>query len=138
MSQTVFGIFDLTFFSPPMELQVHFVKHSKTRGADGVTETFQASVRLAGEFPVKIKKSVHDIPDCVSPLGNMKIFIGYQLGDGEAIVYLHHADFFSWIADTGVFIGLGAALAGGEKVIPVPVIICHFLAATQRQLKRLD
>ena len=68
----------------------------------------------------------------------MKVLHRDQLRDGKAVVNLHHADFFLGIGDAGFLVCLLAAFAGGDEMVPVPIVVSHLLAGAQRQLQRLD
>ncbi len=50
--QTEPGIGNLALVRAAVELQVHFVEHSQPRRADGMAETFQPAVHLAGDLAV--------------------------------------------------------------------------------------
>ena len=58
MRQPEFGVLELAFVSPALELQVHFVEHANSGAPDGMPEQLQPTVDLAGYFPIIIVKAV--------------------------------------------------------------------------------
>ena len=56
--QTVSRIFELTLVRPPLKLQVHFINHPQSRGADGMSEALETSVDLGRDFAVPVVHAV--------------------------------------------------------------------------------
>ncbi len=50
--QPVPGILNLPFADNTMRLQIHFIEHAESRGPDGMAETLESPVGLAGDLPV--------------------------------------------------------------------------------------
>src|SRR5579862_8052506 len=55
------GRFELARAGAALKLQVHLVEHAQARGADGMTEAFQAAVDLARQLAVGVVEAVHDV-----------------------------------------------------------------------------
>ena len=54
MGQSEFGIFELSFPSPAMELEIHFINHSQSRRADWMAKALEAAVDLTGNFSIRV------------------------------------------------------------------------------------
>ena len=99
-----------------------------------MAETFQTAVDLTGDLAVTVENPVHHIAPGPPPFGNVQIFHGNQLRYGKAVVHLHHADLFLWMGDPRFLVSFGAALAGSNEMVTVPIVIAHFLTTAERQL----
>ena len=138
MCQPVSGIFKLALAGTPVELQIKLIEHSEAGCPDGMAETLQAAVHLAGNFTVPVVKPIHHIPIGPPSLRDVKIFHGDQLGNRKTVMDLQHVDLFPGSLNAGLFIGRNAAFAGGDKMVTVPVVIAQLLPAAQCQLKGLN
>src|SRR5271157_1958299 len=104
-----------------------------------MAEALQPTVHLAWDpVTVTIVKPVKSVLYGLAPFRNMEILVCDQFRDGEAVVDFHHADFFPWISDTGLFVRSEAALVRSHKMVPVPTVESHLFAAAEGQLERLD
>ena len=103
-----------------------------------MAKALESAVRLAGDAAIEVKKAIQDVLDRPTPFRDMQVLHGYQFGDGETVMHLHHADLLTGVGDARLFIGYAAALGRGHKVVAVPFVVAHLLSAAESQLQRFD
>ena len=68
MRQAIFWIIDLTVPCSPMQLKVHLIYHSQSGRTNGVAETLEPAVNLAGNHSIGIEESIQAVFDSLPPL----------------------------------------------------------------------
>lgn len=120
------------------ELKIHLVDHAKPRSADGMAETFESTVDLAGDRAVMVVEAVQDIAGGLAARGDAEIFHRDEFGDREAIVDFHHGDLFAGMGDASLGVSALACDAGREKRRAIPTVVGHLLAVAEGHLECFD
>src|SRR5262245_3047731 len=121
-----------------LHLQVHFIDHTQTGGANRVAETLQAAVDLAGNLAVRVVKSVQHVLDGAAFGRNVQVFHGDELGHRKAVVHLDQAQLFARLIDAGLLIGALGGHARGGEVAAVPGVVLRLEPVRDSHLQGLD
>src|SRR3989339_667640 len=103
-----------------------------------MAEALEPPVHLGRHLPVVVVETVEGVLPGMAPLGDMEILVGDKLCDREAVVELHHTDLLPGIGDPRLLVGFRAALAGRDKMLPVPLVETRLVTAVDGKLDCLD
>ena len=104
-----------------LELLVDLVQHPQAGRTDGVPEALQTAVGVHGQLALQRERAGLDVFLDLAPRAELQVFHDGELGDGEAVMHLGHADLLARVLDAGLLVGGDAAAVGllhvGEVVI---------------------
>src|SRR5450756_1749313 len=101
-----------------------------------MAEALEAPVGLARYLAVQVIETVQHVIGTLAGLGYVQVLHRGQLGYGEAVVHLHHADLPARVLDARLLVGHARGLPRGKHPRAVPVRVERLLTGADRYLQR--